>query len=188
LTGEQVSESSEQMKQMMDAMSDVSSSSQQIGQIISTIENIAFQTNILALNAAIEAARAGEAGKGFAVVADEVRSLAVQSDEASKATKALIENCVVAADKGIKIVGGVSETLQKTMELVTNSNKDIGVIADAVRDEAEAITQINHSVGQIADVTQTNTASSEEAAAVSAELFSQARLLQEQTSGFKLKR
>ncbi|MDE7192494.1 MAG: hypothetical protein K2O14_00855, partial [Oscillospiraceae bacterium] len=80
-----------------------------------------------------------------------------------------------------------SETLQKTMELVTGSNKDIGVIADAVRDEAEAITQINQSVGQIADVTQTNTASSEEAAAVSAELFSQARLLQEQISSFRLK-
>lgn len=187
LTGVQVTESSEQMKQMMDAMSDVSSSSQQIGQIIATIENIAFQTNILALNAAIEAARAGEAGKGFAVVADEVRSLAVQSDQASKATKDLIENCVDATDRGIKIVGGVSETLQKTMELVARSNSDIGVIADAVRDEAEAITQINQGIGQIATVTQTNSASSEEAAAVSAELFSQARLLQEQTSGFRLK-
>lgn len=188
LTGEQVSQSSEQMKQMMDAMSDVSSSSQQIGQIIATIESIAFQTNILALNAAIEAARAGEAGKGFAVVADEVRSLAVQSDEASKATKSLIENCVGAADRGISIVGGVSETLQRTLELVTRSNEDIGVIADAVRDEAESITQINQGIGQIAAVTQTNSASSEEAAAVSAELFSQARLLQEQTSRFRLKR
>lgn len=188
LTGEQVSQSSEQMKQMMDAMSDVSSSSQQIGQIIATIENIAFQTNILALNAAIEAARAGEAGKGFAVVADEVRSLAVQSDQASKATKDLIENCVGASNRGINIVGGVSETLQKTMELVTRSNEDIGVIADAVRDEAEAITQINQGIGQIAAVTQTNSASSEEAAAVSAELFAQARLLQEQTAKFTLKK
>lgn len=187
LTGEQVSESSELMKQMMDAMSDVSNSSQQIGQIIATIENIAFQTNILALNAAVEAARAGESGKGFAVVADEVRSLAVQSDQASKATKNLIENCVSAADRGIKIVSDVSESLQKTMEFVSRSNNDIGVIADAVRDETEAITQINQGIGQIAEVTQTNSASSEEAAAVSAELFTQARLLQEQTSAFKLK-
>ncbi|MDE6133786.1 MAG: hypothetical protein K2G04_10510, partial [Oscillospiraceae bacterium] len=140
------------------------------------------------LNAAVEAARAGEAGKGFAVVADEVRSLAVQSDQASKATKNLIENCVSAADRGIEIVGGVSESLQKTMEFVTRSNNDISVIADAVRAETEAITQINQGIGQIADVTQTNSASSEEAAAVSAELFTQARLLQEQTSGFKLKR
>lgn len=187
LTGEQINESSELMKQMTNAMSDVSSSSHQIGQIIDTIENIAFQTNILALNAAVEAARAGEAGKGFAVVADEVRSLAVQSDQASKATKDLIENCVGAADRGIKIVGGVSESLQKTMEFVTRSNNDIGVIADVMRDEMETITQINQTVGQIADVTQNNSASSEEAAAVSTELFSQSRLLQEQTSGFRLK-
>lgn len=187
LTGEQVSLSSGQMRQMTNAMSDVSSASEQIGQIIATIENIAFQTNILALNAAIEAARAGEAGKGFAVVADEVRSLAMQTNEASNATKELIERCIDAAGRGSEIVNGVSETLGKTMELVTRSNDNINMIADAVRDEAEAITQINQGIGQIAAVTQSNTASSEEAAAVSAELFDQARLLQEQTSKFKLK-
>ena len=187
LTGEQVSQSSEQMKQMMDAMSDVSSSSEQIGQIIATIENIAFQTNILALNAAIEAARAGEAGKGFAVVADEVRSLAMQTNKASNATKDLIESCISAAGRGNDIVNGVSETLNKTMELVTRSNDNINMIADAVHDEAEAITQINQGIGQIASVTQTNSASSEEAAAVSAELFAQARLLQDQTKRFTLR-
>ncbi len=187
LTGEQVSQSSEQMKQMMDAMTDVSSSSEQIGQIIATIENIAFQTNILALNAAIEAARAGEAGKGFAVVADEVRSLAMQTNKASNATKDLIESCISAASRGNDIVNGVSETLGKTMELVTRSKDNINMIADAVRDEAEAITQINQGIGQIAAVTQTNSASSEEAAAVSAELFAQARLLQEQTKKFTLR-
>ncbi|MBD5383848.1 MAG: hypothetical protein HDR72_02465 [Ruminococcaceae bacterium] len=187
LTGEQVSLSSGQMQQMTDAMSDVSSASEQIGQIIATIENIAFQTNILALNAAIEAARAGEAGKGFAVVADEVRSLAMQTNDASNATKELIERCIDAAGRGSEIVNGVSETLGKTMELVTRSNDNINMIADAVRDEAEAITQINQGIGQIAAVTQSNTASSEEAAAVSAELFTQARLLQEQTDRFKLR-
>lgn len=187
LTGEQVAQSSQQMELMMSAMSDVSSSSQQIGQIIATIENIAFQTNILALNAAIEAARAGEAGKGFAVVADEVRSLAVQSDQASKATKELIENSINAANRGMTIVGEVSQTLQKTTELVTRSNENIAAIADAIRNEADGITQINVGIGQIAEVTQTNTARSEEAAAVSTELFTQAQLLREQIEKFKLK-
>ena len=129
LTGEQVSLSSEQMKQMVAAMVDITDASQQIGKIIKTIEDIAFQTNILALNAAVEAARAGEAGKGFAVVSSEVRSLAAQSDQAAKATKELIENSVQAADKGSKIVGEVSKTLEKTLELVVRSNSAIGEIA-----------------------------------------------------------
>lgn len=187
LTGEQVEQSSRQMEQMMSAMNDVSTSSREIGQIISTIEDIAFQTNILALNAAIEAARAGDAGKGFAVVADEVRNLAMASNEASNATKALIENCVSAAGRGGTIVKEVSETLGKTLELVTRSNANINAIADAVSEEAEAITQINQGISQIADVTQTNSASSEQAAAVSAELFAQANELRERTSIFKLR-
>ncbi|MCI8553876.1 MAG: HAMP domain-containing protein [Clostridiales bacterium] len=188
LTGEQVSASGEQMEQMVAAMADISNTSQQIGQIITTIENIAFQTNILALNAAVEAARAGASGKGFAVVADEVRSLAAQSDQAAKATRELIDNCVKAAGRGGDIVNEVSVTLQKTLELVTRSNSDIGVIADAVGGEAESILQVTEGIGQISAVVQTNSASSEEAAAVSTELFDQAHQLQAQTGRFRLKR
>ncbi|MDE7171305.1 MAG: MCP four helix bundle domain-containing protein, partial [Oscillospiraceae bacterium] len=84
--GKCLNESSEYMQQMVQAMEKISESSSEIGKIIATIENIAFQTNILALNAAVEAARAGSAGKGFAVVADEVRNLSAKSDEAAKAT------------------------------------------------------------------------------------------------------
>ncbi len=188
LTGEQVSASGEQMEQMVSAMADISNTSRQIGQIIATIENIAFQTNILALNAAVEAARAGSAGKGFAVVADEVRSLAAQSDQAAKATKELIDNCVRATNRGSEIVDDVSGTLNKTLDLVTNSNSDIGIIADAVRGEAESIMEVTESIKQISAVVQTNSASSEEAAAVSTELFDQAHLLQSQTNRFQLKR
>ena len=187
MTGEQVSASGRQMEQMVEAMEDISDTSQQIGQIIATIENIAFQTNILALNAAVEAARAGAAGKGFAVVADEVRSLAAQSDQAAKATKELIDNCVKAAGRGSDIVGDVSAALQRTLELVTQSNRDIGAIAEAVRGEAESIVQVTEGIGQISAVVQANSASSEEAAAVSAELFGQARLLKEQIERFRLK-
>ena len=172
---------------MVSAMQDVSSSSEQIGQIITTIQNIAFQTNILALNAAVEAARAGEAGKGFAVVADEVRRLAAQSDEAAAATTKLIDNCVSAASRGSGIVDEVSAALRETMELVSRSNEDIGVIADAVREESESIAQVTEGIGQISAVVQTNSASSEESAAVSAELFAQANNLREQTSRFRLR-
>ena len=187
LTGEQVTVSSEQMQQMVAAMEDITEASQKIGKIIATIEDIAFQTNILALNAAVEAARAGTAGKGFAVVSSEVRTLASRSDQAAKATKELIENSVQAAERGSRIVGEVSETLTKTLDLVVRSNSTIGTIAEAIRGEAASISQVTEGISQMSEVVQTNSASSQESAAVSSELFDQVRLLREQTSKFKLK-
>ena len=186
-TAEQVSISSRQMEQMVVAMGDITAASQQIGQIIATIESIAFQTNILALNAAVEAARAGNAGKGFAVVADEVRSLASQSEEAAKATKELIDNSVYAAEKGRQIVGKVSQSLQVAQDLVTLSVDSIRKIARAVEGEAGAITQVTDTIGQISAAVQSNSASSEESAAVSAELFQEVRTLESTTGRFRLK-
>lgn len=187
-TGEQVTISGQQMEEMVAAMKDISQTSLKINEIIATIENIAFQTNILALNAAVEAARAGSAGKGFAVVADEVRSLAAQSDEAAKETKDLIEESVKATERGSGIVSEVSETLQKTLNLVTKSNSAIGSIADAINAESESIKQVTDGIGQIAEVVQTNSASSQESAAVSEELFEEVRRLREQTGRFNLKK
>lgn len=187
LTGEQVTLSSQQMELLVEAMKDISAASTQIEKIISTIESISFQTNILALNAAVEASRAGESGRGFAVVAEEVRSLAGQSEQAAKATKDLIESSVKAAERGNQIVTEVTTTLQRTIDLVLQSNDAIGEITDAVHTEATAISQVAEGLEQISAVVQTNSASSEESATVSAELFNQVNLLQEQTSGFQLK-
>ena len=186
-TGEQVTISGQQMEQMVAAMKDITEASQQIDKIIATIEDIAFQTNILALNAAVEAARAGAAGKGFAVVADEVRNLASKSDEAAKATKGLIENSVQATGRGSRIVSEVSATLNRTLELVMQSNTAIGAIVEAVKNDAESIAQVTEGIGQISSVVQSNSASSEESAAVSAELFNQVQRMEEQTRRFKLK-
>ena len=187
LTGEQVTVSSKQMEQMVSAMADITNASEQIGKIIATIEDIAFQTNILALNAAVEAARAGSAGKGFAVVADEVRNLASKSDQAAKATKDLIDNSVQATGRGSRIVEDVSATLKKTLELVIQSNTAIGEIAQAVEGEAESIAQVTEGIGQISAVVQTNSASSQESAAVSADLFEEVHKLEAETRRFKLR-
>ena len=188
LTSEQVTLSSEQMRDMVSAMQDIAEASQQIGRIIATIEDIAFQTNILALNAAVEAARAGSAGKGFAVVADEVRNLASKSDEAAKATKDLIENSISTTERGNKIMVEVSASLEKAQELVTRSNSAIAAITEAINAESEALTQVSEGIGQISSVVQTNSASSEESAAVSSELFDQVHMLQAETRKFKLKK
>ena len=188
LTSERVTLSSGQMEKMVAAMGDIAEASQQISKIIATIEDIASQTNLLALNAAVEAARAGEAGKGFAVVASEVRVLASKSAEAVKATKSLIENSVQATDRGSHIVTEVSESLKQVQELVLESAKAISSITEAIHQEADALSQVSIGIGQISSVVQTNSASSEESAAVSTELFEQVNLLEQKTKMFRLKK
>ena len=185
--GQSLRESSEYMEQMVEAMEKISESSSEIGKIIATIENIAFQTNILALNAAVEAARAGSAGKGFAVVADEVRNLSAKSDEAAKATKELIDRSIVSVKEGNEIVQKVSAALQATNERAGLVVASVQEITKAAEEESEAIAQVTEGIDQISSVVQTNSATSEESAAASEELSSQAALMKELLSRFKLR-
>ena len=185
--GNQITESAKHMEEMVLAMEKISESSSEIGKIIATIENIAFQTNILALNAAVEAARAGSAGKGFAVVADEVRNLATKSDEAAKATKDLIDRSINSVKEGNDIVKLVSESLERTVESSGKVLNAVQEITKAAEEESEAIAQVTEGIDQISSVVQTNSATSEQSAAASEELSSQAALMKELLSRFKLR-
>ncbi len=185
--GAQVQVCSQHMENMVISMNEIKSASEEVREIIDTIENIAFQTNILALNAAVEAARAGAAGKGFAVVADEVRNLASKSDQAAKATKDRIENAISAVQKGSNYVSDVSLALEKTRELTGVAVDQMGAIAVASEHQAESVEQIREGIDQISAVVQNNSATSEETAAASEQLSSQAQIMEQLMSRFKLK-
>lgn len=185
--GDETEESNRRMQDMMAAMADISSSSREIGKIIKTIDDIAFQTNILALNAAVEAARAGEAGKGFSVVAEEIRNLAIRSSEASKNTASLIMASLDSIRAGTDIADETARSLETVLDSVRLVTESVGRIAAASRQQALSIRQIEKGIDQISDVVQTNSATAEESAAASEELSAQAQFLKSLTGQFRLK-
>lgn len=158
-------------------MQEISNSSQKIGDIISVIDGIAFQTNILALNAAVEAARAGESGRGFAVVAGEVRSLAQRSASAANEIKALIEDSMRTVTKGSDMVSSAGVTID---DLVQQSHRVAGLISEigvTTEEQGQGINQINVAITQLDQVTQQNAALVEESASAADSLSDQAAKL-----------
>lgn len=174
------------VRELNSAMEKISNSSAEISKIISTIESIAFQTNILALNASVEAARAGSAGKGFAVVSSEVRSLASESDEAAKATKELIESSIATVMEGSQVVSRVTESLNKANSIAQNVSVKMNVVVEAVESQTEAISQVTDGINQISSVVQDTSSTSVESAATSQELSKQSLLMNNLVRKFRL--
>lgn len=150
------------MEAMTSAMREIQSSSDHISNIINTIDEIAFQTNILALNAAVEAARAGESGAGFAVVADEVRSLAQRSANAARETTERIGEAIEKTKQGVDLAEKVNASLQQILDTNRQVDAIAADVAEASSQQSEGIEQLKQGVYEMDRATQSNAASAEE--------------------------
>ncbi len=174
------------MSQVVSTMRDIHDASRRIGDIIGTIDGIAFQTNILALNAAVEAARAGEQGRGFAVVAGEVRSLAGRAAEAARAVKTLINDSVERVEAGSALVDQAGKTMNNVVDSIQRVTQIVGEISSASSEQAQGVNLVNTTVTDMDRSTQQNAALVEEMAAASVSLKGQADELLSAISTFEL--
>lgn len=174
------------VKASASTMLNIRESSRKIGDIISVIEGIAFQTNILALNAAVEAARAGEQGKGFAVVATEVRALSLRTTQAAKEIAVLIRESANKVEFGTSQAEAAGKSMDQITESISALSNLVANISTASIEQTRGIEQVNHAVSQMDQVTQQNAALVEQAAAAAESLEEQSRTLQRQVSSFKL--
>ncbi|WP_284619450.1 methyl-accepting chemotaxis protein [Aquabacterium humicola] len=172
--------------QVVDTMKGIHDSARRIGDIISVIDGIAFQTNILALNAAVEAARAGEQGRGFAVVAGEVRSLAQRSAAAAREVKQLITASVERTEQGSALVDQAGATMQDVVRAIRRVTDVVAEISQASAEQSSGVAQVGDAVGQMDRTTQQNAALVQQSATAATELQDQAKQLVQAVAVFQL--
>ena len=176
----------EMIEKAISTMQKLDEASRRIGEIVSTIDGIAFQTNILALNAAVEAARAGSHGRGFAVVATEVRELAQRSSAASRDVRQLISKSVEQAAAGSSVVRHAGEGMSQILHIGQNLRAVIDEMAKAAREQFEGISQIGTAVQELDRMTQQNAALVEQSSAAAQSLRERSSALFRQVERFRL--
>ena len=174
------------MQELKEAIGEIEKCSNEIHNIIGTIEDIANQTNLLSLNASIEAARAGDAGRGFAVVAEQVKNLAEESANAAGETKKLIETTVAAVRKGISFADVTAESMNSVISKAQESTGMMNKIAIELREEVTNMYQIDSDVARVAEIVDNNSATSEETAAVSQQQTAQVATMVQMLEQFKI--
>jgi methyl-accepting chemotaxis protein len=174
------------ISEVVDTMQRIHHSSSKVGEIIGTIDGIAFQTNILALNAAVEAARAGDQGRGFAVVASEVRNLAQRSALAAREIKSLITGSVDEVAAGTRVVQGAGQTMEELLVNANRMNSLLHKISAAAKDQSAGVGQVGSSILQLDQMTQQNAALVEQTAAAAESLRDQATNLADHVSKFQM--
>ncbi len=182
-----IAESSKNMADMNSAMNAIAEATEKIGNIVGTVDDIAMQTNILAINAAIEAARAGEAGAGFSVVANQVQLLASNTASATKEIAELVANVKQTVSEGTAISAKANDSLKNVIETSGTIEEKLKSIAKSSGEQTEEINNIDMSVKQISALVNNSSATAEASAATSEQMSSQAQLLHDMISRFKLK-
>ena len=183
---QQAKKGGELMGQVANNMNSITECAQQMTEIISMIDGIAFQTNILALNAAVEAARAGDHGKGFSVVAGEVRSLAHRSAEAAKNIKSLIDVTSYNVNQGAMVVSEAEKNMRDIVSGSGQVSQLMNEISNSTSEQEMGIAQITLALSDLENVTQSNVAMVDELSGSSAVLKNQVIELQARTRNFRL--
>jgi len=165
------------MKKAIEAMNRIKTKGEETGNIIKTIDEIAFQTNLLALNAAVEAARAGELGTGFAVVADEVRNLALRATDAARNTQNLIADTVSEIDNGSELIRKTSEAFNTVIKSNTKLAELIDAVSVSTDEHVQGIDQIHIIAGDIDTMNKENNEDAGKFAFVASQLDIQAQQL-----------
>ena len=170
---------------LMKAIQGISLDSKKIGDIVLTVNEVAFHTNLLALNASVEAARAGEHGKGFAVVAGEVRSLAQRSAGAASEIKTLIQGTVGRIKNGDEMMAKTSSSLEELMSRMEFFFRMMEVISTSSTEQTQNIGELSRAISQIDGSTQHNASTVEELASTLDNLRTMATVLAEDVQKFK---